>query len=399
MVDAVGEGVDAALAGPAGVGVGGGLPASGRHRAGVRRSCRPGRWSCCRSGASFDLGASLGVPFLTAHRALTVTEGGPTAARPRHAHRPDRPGGRRCRRGRQRRHPARPVGRRDRASPRSAARRRPSWPRPPAPTTSSTTGGRTSWPRSARSPRDGVHTIVEVVPGRQRRHRRRGARAPTARSRSTPTTAATTVDAAGPRRRWSTNARWQFVLLYTVPAAAKARARRPDVTAAVLDGAGPGRRRGRPAAAPLHRWTETAARPRRGRGLRRRQGADRRHRLSRLRGLSRRVTRLRRASRGRPGRRRRRRAARRGRRSTAPARCVAASTTGGATPSSCACSQRSATTHQRSPGCRPGKRNSGRGVDRSLPTARWWARNSAVTTAQTVWLPTSCGPLVQQPSR
>ncbi len=28
-------------------------------------------------GASFDLGASLGVPFLTAHRALTVTEGGP----------------------------------------------------------------------------------------------------------------------------------------------------------------------------------------------------------------------------------------------------------------------------------------------------------------------------------
>ena len=27
--------------------------------------------------ASFDLGASLGVPFLTAHRALTVTEEGP----------------------------------------------------------------------------------------------------------------------------------------------------------------------------------------------------------------------------------------------------------------------------------------------------------------------------------
>ena len=27
--------------------------------------------------ASFDLGASLGIPFLTAHRALTVTEGGP----------------------------------------------------------------------------------------------------------------------------------------------------------------------------------------------------------------------------------------------------------------------------------------------------------------------------------
>jgi NADPH2:quinone reductase len=32
--------------------------------------------------ASFDLGASLGVPFLTAHRALTVTEGGPTRLGP-----------------------------------------------------------------------------------------------------------------------------------------------------------------------------------------------------------------------------------------------------------------------------------------------------------------------------
>jgi NADPH2:quinone reductase len=32
--------------------------------------------------ASFDLGASLGVPFLTAHRALTVTEGGPSRLEP-----------------------------------------------------------------------------------------------------------------------------------------------------------------------------------------------------------------------------------------------------------------------------------------------------------------------------
>jgi len=32
--------------------------------------------------ASFDLGASLGVPFLTAHRCLTVTEGGPTRLGP-----------------------------------------------------------------------------------------------------------------------------------------------------------------------------------------------------------------------------------------------------------------------------------------------------------------------------
>ncbi|SLJ71618.1 Uncharacterised protein [Mycobacteroides abscessus subsp. abscessus] len=46
---------------------------------------------------------------------------------------------------------------------------------------------------------------------------------------------------------------------------------------------------------------------------------------------------------------------------------VAASTTGAAAPSSWACSQRTATTHQRSPGCRPGKLFSGRGVLRSLP--------------------------------
>jgi NADPH:quinone reductase len=32
--------------------------------------------------ASFDLGASLGIPFITAHRCLTVTEGGPTRLGP-----------------------------------------------------------------------------------------------------------------------------------------------------------------------------------------------------------------------------------------------------------------------------------------------------------------------------
>ena len=48
--------------------------------------------------------------------------------------------------------------------------------------------------------------------------------------------------------------------------------------------------------------------------------------------------------------------------------CVLASTIGAATPSSYACFQRAATTHQRSPGVRPGKCHSGRGVERSLPT-------------------------------
>jgi hypothetical protein len=56
-------------------------------------------------------------------------------------------------------------------------------------------------------------------------------------------------------------------------------------------------------------------------------------------------------------------------------------------------------THQRSPGRRPGKRNRGMGVIRSLPIERWWSRNSTVTTAQIVWLPRSSGPVLQEPSR
>ena len=79
--------------------------------------------------------------------------------------------------------------------------------------------------------------------------------------------------------------------------------------------------------------------------------------------------------------------------------CVAPSTTDGATPASSASSQRDAQTHQRSPGCRPSKPHSGRGVERSFPAARLKTRNSSVITAQTVWLPRSSGPVAQQPSR
>ena len=79
--------------------------------------------------------------------------------------------------------------------------------------------------------------------------------------------------------------------------------------------------------------------------------------------------------------------------------CVAPSTTAGAQPASWASSQRAAHTHQRSPGESPGKPHSGRGVDRSLPAIALNSRNSAVITAQTVWLPTSSGPVAQQPSR
>ena len=71
----------------------------------------------------------------------------------------------------------------------------------------------------------------------------------------------------------------------------------------------------------------------------------------------------------------------------------------GAQPASRASSQRAAHTHQRSPGESPGKPHSGRGVERSLPASALNSRNSAVMTAQTVWLPTSSGPVAQQPSR
>ena len=79
--------------------------------------------------------------------------------------------------------------------------------------------------------------------------------------------------------------------------------------------------------------------------------------------------------------------------------CVAPSTTAGAQPAPCASSQRAAQTHQRSPGDSPGKPDSGRGVERSLPAMALNSRNSAVMTAHTVWLPTSSGPVAQQPSR
>jgi hypothetical protein len=61
--------------------------------------------------------------------------------------------------------------------------------------------------------------------------------------------------------------------------------------------------------------------------------------------------------------------------------------------------QRGAHKHQRSPGFKPGKPNSGTGVDKSLPRDFENARNSVVMTAQTVWLPTSSWPVLQQPSR
>jgi transcriptional regulator with XRE-family HTH domain len=55
--------------------------------------------------------------------------------------------------------------------------------------------------------------------------------------------------------------------------------------------------------------------------------------------------------------------------------------------------------HQRSPGFRPAKPNSGIGVERSFPRDLENSRNAAVITTHTVWLPTSSCPVLQQTSR
>src|SRR5262249_34024430 len=79
--------------------------------------------------------------------------------------------------------------------------------------------------------------------------------------------------------------------------------------------------------------------------------------------------------------------------------CVARNTTRGAWPASRASCQRGAQRHQRSPGLRPRKPNSGTGAERPLPRDLETSRNPAVMTAQTVWLPMSSRPVSQQPSR
>jgi NADPH2:quinone reductase len=82
VVDAVGEGVEAALAG---LRVWVWEAAHGRPSGGTAQeyAVLPARHVVLLPDtASFDLGAGLGIPFLTAHRCLTVTEDGPTRLGP-----------------------------------------------------------------------------------------------------------------------------------------------------------------------------------------------------------------------------------------------------------------------------------------------------------------------------
>ena len=105
-------------------------------------------------GISFDIGASLGVPAMTAHRALTVAEDGAAPSPSRRARR-GRPGRRWGRRGRPRGHPAGPLGRRHGDHHRLRSGEGRLWPRRPGPTTWSTTASRTLPRPSPNSPRTG----------------------------------------------------------------------------------------------------------------------------------------------------------------------------------------------------------------------------------------------------
>ncbi len=197
--------------------------------------------------ASFDLGASLGVPFVTAHRCLTVTEDGPTRLGPGAlAGRVVLVAG-----------GAGAVG--------NAAIQLARWADAKIITTvSSPEKAQLAAAAGADNIIDytredvvaevrriaphGVHTVVEVAAAANAHIDA----AVLAAGGSVAMYAGTGTDAATipVRASMQRNARWQFVLLYTAPAAAKATTL-DDIAAAVLDDAvGVGRERG----LPLHHF-------------------------------------------------------------------------------------------------------------------------------------------------
>ena len=219
--------------------------------------------------ASFELGASLGIPALTAHRCLTTAEGSDGRLGPGSLAGADRTGRRWCR--------ARS------ATPPSNSRAG------PGPWSLTTVSGpdKAHLARAAgantvvnyrtddvvaavrQTAPDGVDLVVEVAPiANAAINHAILAAGGTVATYATEETPDLTLPV------WPLmvgNVRYQFVLVYTVPATAKAQAV-ADVSAAVAAGAlqvGPGRG---PAAAPFPARGD-GDRARRGRGWRRRQGA------------------------------------------------------------------------------------------------------------------------------
>ena len=211
---------------------------------------------------SFDIGASLGIPALTAHICLTSSEFGPPPPRAGCANGANGAGCRRGRSGRPRCDPAGALGRgagdRDRERRREGDACPCGW----RSVTSSTTAAPSAAEEILRIAPDGVDVVVEVAAGVERRaqHRGSGARtAPSPRMRRTVavSSASRSDDLMG------RNVRYQFVLVYTVPSAVKDAAV-ADVAAAAADGA---LEVGADAGLPLHRFPLDAdrRRPRGGR--------------------------------------------------------------------------------------------------------------------------------------
>jgi NADPH:quinone reductase len=205
-------------------------------------------------GASFDLGASLGIPALTAHRCLTVGDGGPERLRPGAL------GGRTVlvaggagAVGHAAIQLARWAGARVIATVSSASKAELARAAGADDVVDYRSGDAAA--EIARLAPDGVSAVVEVAPGAN-------AALDAAVLAPNGTVAAYANergrDVALPvRELMPRNVRYQFVLLYTVPVPAKERAV-ADVAAAVADGALPV---GEEAGLPLHRYPleQTAA--------------------------------------------------------------------------------------------------------------------------------------------
>jgi NADPH:quinone reductase len=205
-------------------------------------------------GASFDLGASLGIPALTAHRCLTVAEGGPERLRP---------GALRGRTvlvaggagavGHAAIQLARWAGAHVIATVSSASKAELARAAGADHVVDYRSGDAAA--EIARLAPDGVSAVVEVAPGAN-------AALDAAVLAPNGTVAVYANERGGDvalpvRELMPRNVRYQFVLLYTVPLAAKEHAV-ADVAAAVADGALPV---GQEAGLPLHRYPleQTAA--------------------------------------------------------------------------------------------------------------------------------------------
>ena len=199
-------------------------------------------------GASFDVGASLGIPALTAHRCLTVSEAGPRSLAPGAlAGRTVLVAGGAGAVGHAAIQLARWAGARVVAtvsSPEKAQLAR-------AAGATETVDYRAADAAGAvrRFAPDGIDMVVEVAPAANA-----GLDAEVAAADATVACYASEPDAPtvalATRQLMNRNVRYQFVLVYTVPAEAKERAV-ADVSAAVADGALPV---GRDAGLPLHRF-------------------------------------------------------------------------------------------------------------------------------------------------